>query len=99
MEVLLHTFFLQIRYLSGLVKISPGRTGHAPLLRESVKMDWLSDFNEFISGFNYYPWEDDAARALRLRFHLARGRSFTLLSRMDLGIAPVTARMLLGQGW
>ncbi len=63
-------------------------------------MDWLSDFNEFISGFNYYPWEDNAARALRLRFHLARGRSSTLLSRgMDLGTAPVAGKTFQGQGW
>ena len=42
----------------------------------------------------------DAARALRLRFQLARGRSSTFLTRgMDLGDAPAVRKTLLGQGW
>lgn len=42
----------------------------------------------------------DAARAERLRFQLARGRSSTFLTRgMDLGAAPAARKTLLGQGW
>ncbi len=42
----------------------------------------------------------DAARALRLGFQLAHGRSSTFLTRgMDLGTAPAAVKTLLGQGW
>ncbi len=42
----------------------------------------------------------DAARALRLGFQLAHGRSSTFLTRgMDLGDAPAAVKTLLGQGW
>ncbi len=42
----------------------------------------------------------DAARALRLGFQLAHGRSSTFLTRgMDLGTAPAALKTLLGQGW
>ena len=42
----------------------------------------------------------DAARALRLGFQLAHGRSSTFLTRgMDLGAAPAAVKTLLGQGW
>ncbi len=42
----------------------------------------------------------DTARALRLGFQLAHGRSSTFLTRgMDLGTAPAARKTLLGQGW
>ena len=42
----------------------------------------------------------EAARALRFRTSLAKGRSSTFLTRgMDLGEAPVYRKTLLGQGW
>ncbi len=42
----------------------------------------------------------DAARAERLGFQLARGRSSTFLTRgMDLGTAPAAVKTILGRRW